>query len=117
MTSAERNQAERSLRESEARFRAVVETSPDAIAVVDANGNIVMANQRTALLAGFDNVADLLHSRTSGFDLLAPEDRLRAATRLRDGLNSRARQTAEYCAVRRDGTRLAVEISSSPLIY
>ena len=39
----------------------------------------------------------------------------RAATRLRDGLNSRARQTAEYCAVRRDGTRLAVEISSSPL--
>ncbi len=115
MTSAERNQAERSLRESEARFRAVVETSPDAIAVVDANGNIVMANQRTALLAGFDNVADLLHSRTSGFDLLAPEDRLRTATRLRDGLNSRATQTAEYCAVRRDGTRLTVEISSSPL--
>ena len=112
---SERNQAERSLRESEARFRTVVETSPDAIAVVDASGNIVMANQRTALLAGFDNVEDLLHNRTSGFDLLAPEDRRRAATRLRDGLNSRARQTAEYCAVRRDGTRLAVEISSSPL--
>jgi PAS domain S-box-containing protein len=112
---SERNQAGYILRESEARFRAVVETSPDAIAVVDANGNIVMANQRTALLAGFDNVEDLLHSRTTGFDLLAPEDRLRAATRLRDGLSSRATQTAEYCAVRRDGTRLAVEISSSPL--
>ncbi len=40
----ERNCIEESLRESEERFRAIIETSPDAIAQLDLNGQFLMAN-------------------------------------------------------------------------
>jgi protein-histidine pros-kinase len=41
-------------RQSDARFRALVETAPDAMVIVDEGGTIELVNRRTELLFGFD---------------------------------------------------------------
>ena len=46
--------AQAALRESEARFRQAIETSPDAIMVLDLDAHILLANQQAASLMGFE---------------------------------------------------------------
>ena len=111
----DRKRAEEALRESEERFRSIIETSPDAIAVIGLDGRFLMANHGTALLAGFDSVEDLLSSGKGGFDLLAPEDRQRASDNIRKVIERGVLRDVEYCAIRRDGSRLPTEISASLL--
>ena len=43
----------RRIQESQTRFRALIESAPDAMVIIDASGNIVMVNQRTELLFGY----------------------------------------------------------------
>ena len=112
---SERNRADRILKESEERFRSVVETSPDAIAQIDLNGCFLMANHRMAILAGFDSVNDLLCSGKTGFDLLAPDEHERARDNIRKLLEVGVLPNIEYRGVRPDETELPVEISASLL--
>ncbi len=69
--------ARRKAEESEQIYRAVVESSPDSITMVDIDGHVLMANQEAARMQGFDTPAELLASGRSAFDLLADEDRQR----------------------------------------
>jgi PAS domain S-box-containing protein len=50
----ERKEAEQRLRESEARFRGVVEASPNAIVMCDLGGRIELVNRRTEEIFGYD---------------------------------------------------------------
>ncbi len=63
-----RIQAEKKIRESEEKFRSIMENSADAILVTDRKGNYVYANVAAKTLLGFSqeemrtkNIADLLH--------------------------------------------------------
>lgn len=49
----ERKQAERALRESEARFRSLFEQNHDAVFILDLNGRYLMANQRAEEMLGY----------------------------------------------------------------
>ena len=109
----ERKRAEEALRESKERFRCVVETSPDAIALLDLDGRILMASQRTARFFGFDRVDELLSSVTTGFELLAPEDRRRARDNVRKLIDVGLLRDLEYSGCRRDGSRFPAELSAS----
>src|SRR2546426_9641333 len=68
----ERQPADAALRESEERFRALVEYSSDAIALVDAQGVTTYTSRTATRLLGY--TADEFVGR-SGFELLHADDR------------------------------------------
>jgi PAS domain S-box-containing protein len=75
-----RHRAEEGMRDSEARYRALVEASPDAIVVTDLSGRVLMANQSAARLVGAPH-AGLLVGR-SALESVIEVDRDRAGDAL-----------------------------------
>jgi len=102
------NRAEQALRESEERFRNLIEGSIQGIHVHQ-NGKILFANQAVADIFGYDSPEDIL-ALDSVLALLAPGERQRlwqvAQARLR-GEDVPNRQS--YQGMRRDGSTIWVE--------
>ncbi|HLG98634.1 MAG TPA: PAS domain S-box protein [Bryobacteraceae bacterium] len=69
----ERKRAEETLRESEERFRAIVETTPECVKLIDADGALLLMNEAGLKMVGADS-AEAVVGR-SVYDLIAPEDR------------------------------------------
>jgi PAS domain S-box-containing protein len=76
----ERRRAVEALRTSEERYRVLVETSPDGIALTGLDGAVLKLNQRLATLLGVEEAASLEGRSFDGF--VAEEDRPRAASEL-----------------------------------
>jgi diguanylate cyclase (GGDEF)-like protein/PAS domain S-box-containing protein len=110
---SERKRMEKALRESEERYRSLVETSPDAIMLTDLGTRIIMANRQTALLFGFESVAEMLSTGKSAFDFIAPEDRERANVNAQQTLELRTLRDVEYTLLRKDGSRFSGEMTAS----
>ena len=110
---AEHTRAIDALRESEERYRSLVETAPDGIILTDLHGYITMANQRATQLYGYPTPTDLLGRRA--IELVAPEDRQRTVEHCRSVLATGSVGTAEYTALMRDGETFPVEIRVSLL--
>jgi len=109
----ERRQVEEALRESEERFRRVVEHIGDAIVVDDVYGHVVFANDQFLNLFGFRR--EELHNLKLE-DYIAPEYR----AQLRDRHDRRMKGEAmpahfEYEGCRRDGTRMWLEVDVVPV--
>jgi protein-histidine pros-kinase len=112
----EQRLAEDARRASDARFRALVQSAPDAVVVVDADGRIVLMNDQTSNLLGYR--MDELLGRS--VDVLIP-DHLREAHRA-DREHYIATPEVrpmgagqELSARRKDGTLLPVDVSLSPV--
>jgi PAS domain S-box-containing protein len=111
---AERQRAEGALRESEELYRALVETSPDAISLSDLDTTILVSNQRSAALLGFETVEEIIGKRST--DFFAPEDRQRAMDNARRTVEEGIVRGVEYTLVRKDGTRFPGELSASLIV-
>ncbi len=101
---------------AEVRFRDVIESAPDAIVIIDADGEIQLVNAQTETLFGYTR--EELIGQTN--EVLVPEllrDRHREH-RATYTKSPRARPMGdglELCARRKDGSEFPVEISLSPL--
>lgn len=98
------------------RFQQLVEAAPDAIVVVDASARIVLVNAQAEKLFGYRS-RDLLGKP---IEILVPEAARARHVAHRDGFmglpSVRPMGTAlDLSGRRRDGTRVPVEISLSPL--
>lgn len=109
----ERREAEEQLRQSEKRFRELVETSPDAITLTDLEGKIIMINNRGINLLGYEK-HELIGM--NGFELISPKDRELALENLIKTLELGRMRNLEYIILRKDGSSFPVEMSST-VIY
>lgn len=107
-------QAEQALRESEARYHALVETSPNAITLTNARGVIQTCNLQAARLHGFEKADELLH--TNVFDLILPEEHFFVREKIQKAVFSGNVATIECTMLKQDGSRFAGELSVSVLL-
>lgn len=109
------------IRRSEARFRALLESAPDAMVIVDRTGRIVLVNSRTESL--FGHPREELLGR--GIEMLVPE-RVRAVHvghRAAYHAASHPAQLRPHAmapgsllrGLRKDGSEFPIEVSLSPL--
>ncbi|MDI6740462.1 MAG: PAS domain S-box protein, partial [Candidatus Edwardsbacteria bacterium] len=109
----ERKRTELALRESEQRYRTLVETSPDAVVLTDLEGRIVTGNRRAAEIHGVKDVSQIVGK--NAFDLIVPEDREKAVANARKSLAGGSVFREEYRMTRNDGRAFYGEISASLL--
>ena len=110
----EKAQAEAILRDSEARYRTLVETSPDAILLMDLGGLIFVGNHQAAALYGFESVGEMLGQ--DSFNFIAPEDRPRAREETQQALQTLGVKNLEYTLLRKDGACFPAELNASVII-
>lgn len=102
----ERKQAEEALRESEARFRVLVEQAADAIFVTDTTGKILNANQQACDNLGYSR-DELLALSIADIQKRLPEGEF---ARLQQQLAPGSPITYEGLHQRKDGTTFPVEV-------
>jgi PAS domain S-box-containing protein len=110
----ERLEAERLLRESEARYRELFENATDLIATADLDGKLTAVNEAFVRAVGYTR-EELLEMRVD--DLVADEDRdLLVNARARKLAGAEDASVYEHELVARDGSRIQVEVASR-LLY
>ena len=107
----ERKRAEEALRESEERYRSLVEVSPDAVVLTDLEGAVSLCNRRAAALHGYESGEELVGRNF--FDLVSGGDRERAMANALRTVREGGVRDVEYRMVRQDGSHFAAELSAS----
>lgn len=108
----ERKQAEEELRESEERFRAILETTPECVKLVAPDGTLLHMNAPGLKMVGADR-AELVIGQ-SVYDLIAPEDRDRFRA-FNERICAGEKGTLEFDIVGLDGKRAQMETHAAPL--
>jgi PAS domain S-box-containing protein len=109
----ERKLADRALKESEEKLRAIIETSPDPIGVFDANGNIEMMNPAACVTFGYETTEEM--AGINALEFYMPEDHVSAAAMIQKLWASGRVQNAEFRLLRKNGTWFYSEFSCSAL--
>jgi PAS domain S-box-containing protein len=110
---AERIRVELALRESEGKYRTLVESSFDGIAIHQ-NGILVYVNQTAARLLGSEDPGVFIGK--SALDMVAPEFRKRIAPRVEQA-PERALELLREQFLRLDGTPIDVDVTTAPSIW
>lgn len=110
-----RKQTEDALRESEARYRNLVELSPDAIGVI-ADEKIVYMNRAGLRLLGVKSPQDLIGR--SFYEIVIAENREAIRNRFTQGIRREdSINPLEMRFLRRDSKQLDVEVSAMSIFY
>ncbi|NVN89633.1 MAG: PAS domain S-box protein [Desulfuromonadales bacterium] len=110
----ERRAFENALKESEERYRRLVELSPDAV-FIHTNGKFVYLNPTAYRLLGARS-AEELYGRVA-LDFIHPDQREMVRQRIESALSRRDNPPIEELMVRLDGSTVPVEMVSVPYTY
>lgn len=108
----ERKKTEEALRDSEQRLRAIVETTPECVKLIGADGTLLHMNGVGLAMVGADR-ADKVVGK-SVYDLIAPEDRERFRT-FNEGICQGEKGSLEFDIVGLNGARRSVETHAARL--
>lgn len=108
-----RKELEAALQESEAHYRTLFETSPDAILVFDMDQKLTMANTAAAALYGVERAEEMVGM--SAFEFVAPES-LALAQKLDQERSAQENFIeAEFSLLKKDGSSFLAETRTSVL--
>ena len=104
------------IRESERRYRTLIDMSPDAIFHTDLEANFLTINKKCAELFGFDSTDEMMQSVQDPFLLIAPEERDRVRNSLAESVEKGGESNVEYRLCRKDGTHFEADVSTAILL-
>jgi PAS domain S-box-containing protein len=111
----ERNKAEEALRESEERYRNILEVSPVGIAVHQ-DGKIVFINQAGLKLLGAESYDQIIGKHIS--EIIHPDELDRAWDRIKRMMaGEKGLYPTEDVYIKLDGTPINVEVMATPLTF
>ena len=113
----DRKKSELALKESEEKFRSLLESAPDAMVIVDQSGKIVFVNAETQRLFGY-KPSELIGNE---IEILIPVSvRAHHVHLVKEFTANAVARTMgkgrQLIAVRKDGTEFPVEIALSPIV-
>ncbi|MFX1507409.1 MAG: PAS domain S-box protein [Promethearchaeota archaeon] len=108
---SERIQVENALRESEERYRRLIELSPDAITLTDLDFNIIAVNQQAIKMSNASIAEELIGKNI--VDLIFPEDQEIALVNAQKTIQGEMISNIEYRLMRLDGTVYPAEMSAA----
>jgi PAS domain S-box-containing protein len=109
----ERKQAENAIRESEEKFKAIVETSPDGIAITALDGTIQFVTSKVLSMWGYQSAEEILGRNTMEF--VHPDYHEKAISLISEMINGNLTGAAEYLMVRKDGSTFYCEANANVL--
>lgn len=104
---SDRKKAEEELQRSEARYRSILDASPDDITITDLEGRIQMISPKALTLFKYEKEEDIIGHNV--IDFLIPEDRERAASRVALMFKGIMTGPGEYQGLRSDGGIIYLE--------
>lgn len=107
---ADREQTAIALRQSEERYRSILNASPDDITITDREGRIVMLSPAARAIFGYKDDAEGVGRHVT--DFIVPQDRQRAMEQVRARLQGINSGPAEYLGLRADGSTFDIEVNS-----
>lgn len=107
----EHKHMEDALRESEAKYRTIFETSQEGIWVINGNDQTILVNERLQQMLGY-SFDELMGRSPQAF--MAPEFQAAANERLADHMEGN-KQVIDYRFIKKDGSSLWCILSSTPL--
>jgi PAS domain S-box-containing protein len=110
---AERKRVEAALKESESRYRALIDMCPDSFVLTDLKGTYVMCNQQTANLMEAESSGDLLG--TSVFERITGADREKAEILIQDAAEAEVVHNLEFNLKTLRGHQFPAEINAALL--
>ncbi len=108
----ERKKAEEALRQSEQKYRELVETSIDMIFTLDQNGSFLFANKAWRNRLGFSEEET---ENLNGFELIHSEDLRNTKERFGEVLQGKIVEGLEFKSKTKDGSLINVVINASPI--
>ena len=105
--------AAKSLRDSEERYRTLVEATPDGIVSCDSSRTILTCNRRAAEIHGYANAGELIGENAAM--LIAPADRERVLAETLPTLEEGRPTSLECQILLRDGSERSAQLTGAPL--
>ncbi len=111
---SEREQAEKSLRDSETKYRTLIDHASEGILLVGADGNFLEANRKMEELIGYSK-AELLHMNVR--QIHPEEDLERTLTSFKELWRRGEGSLLNGWVLRKDGTKVPVDITGTRIEY
>ncbi|MFC1823660.1 PAS domain S-box protein [Thermodesulfobacteriota bacterium] len=110
----ERRYAGEALKESEKKYRELVNSLPQAVFETDEKGNLMFTNENAFKLFGYSR--EDFEKGLNAIQMLIPEDRERGKANMQRILEGENLERMEYTALRKDGGTFPVVIHSTPIL-